>query len=96
MHHNLKCHPPMFRALRDGVAPFTARKDDRAFQAGDTVTLRYHTPQAVPNMLGMAPPAEPFDPKDDHTPLEYRIMFVLRGGQYGIEPGYVVLGLERV
>lgn len=90
MNHTLKCHPAMFRASRDGRKPFQVRKDDRAYQTGDTVTLTYHDPN-VPQ--GFPAPPIPFDSSDDKTPLNYRITFVLRGGQCGVEPGYVVLGL---
>jgi len=93
MHHVLKTHPAMFRATRDGVKPFEVRRDDRAFQAGDTVSLTYHTLNDQPGQFP-APPA-PYTNDDSRQPLEYKITFVLRGGQYGIEPGYVVLGLEK-
>lgn len=40
MHHELKILPPFFEAMVDGRKNFEIRKDDRGFQAGDTVTLR--------------------------------------------------------
>jgi len=89
MKHTLKTHPAMFRAVRDGVKPFEVRKDDRAFQTGDVVRLTYYDPDA-----GAFPAAPmPYDATDNREPLEFRVTFVLRGGQYGIEPGFVVLGL---
>lgn len=93
-HHVLKTHPPMFRAVRDGVKNFEVRKDDRAFQAGDTVELMFHEPEKVGHFP--APPS-PWDRDDDiRTPLTRSVTFVLRGGQYGVEPGYVVLALSDV
>lgn len=89
MRHELKTHPAMFRAVRDGVKNFEVRKDDRAFQAGDTVVLNFYEPP--PN--ASATPA-PYDPSDNREPIAKTISFVLRGGQYGVEAGHVVLALK--
>ncbi|ATS92119.1 hypothetical protein HMSP1_74 [Sinorhizobium phage HMSP1-Susan] len=89
MHHTLKTHPGVFAAVRDGTMRFQVRKDDRYFQRDDTVTLEYH--DGVPVQPWSAPPAVP-DP--EKAAMTFRVGFVLRGGQYGIEPGYVVFGLE--
>lgn len=40
MHHELKILPPYFEAVIDGRKTFEIRRDDRGFQAGDTVLLR--------------------------------------------------------
>lgn len=45
MHHELKILPPYFEAVIDGRKTFEIRKDDRGFQAGDTVTLREYDPE---------------------------------------------------
>lgn len=44
MHHELKTLPPYFQAVVDGRKTFEIRKNDRGFQAGDTVTLREYDP----------------------------------------------------
>lgn len=89
-HHVLKTHPAMFRAVRDGRKNFEVRKDDRAFQAGDTVELTFHDPEIAP----FSPP-EPFNKADNIADNLHRVVtFVLRGGQYGVEPGFVVLALD--
>lgn len=90
MHHDLKTHPAMYHAVRSGSKSFDVRKDDRAFQCGDTVTLKYHDP-AKEQPGGFMPPM-PYDEKRE--PLNFTIGFVLRGGQYGVEPGYVVFSLH--
>jgi len=95
MHHVLKTHPAMFRAVRDGVKNFEVRKDDRAFQAGDTVELTYHDPEREGPGAFMMPPM-PFVEGDSKTSLFATITFVLRGGQYGIETGFVALALKDV
>lgn len=97
-HHVLKTHPPLFRAVRDGVKNFDVRKDDRAFQAGDTVEFKFHDPD-MPGGFAPAPPApwndSGLNKSDVLTPIKRSVTFVLRGGQYGIEPGYVVLALAE-
>lgn len=90
--HTLKTHPAQFRAVRDGRKNFEVRKDDCGFQAGDIVRLTYHDPEASPFA---APPGIP-DFGDNLEPIERRVTYVLRGGQYGVEPNYVVLSLEPV
>lgn len=78
--HRLKTWVPYFAAVVDGVKPFEVRRDDRGFQRGDQVLL-----------------VEVTQPRDGTLPTGreavYEITYVLTGGQLGIEPGYVVLGL---
>ena len=44
MHHELKIEPQFFEAVLDGRKTFEIRRNDRGFQAGDTVTLMEYTP----------------------------------------------------
>lgn len=78
--HKLKTWVPYFDAVTSGAKPFEVRRDDRGFQRGDRVLL-----------------AEVTQPCDGLIPTGreamYEITYVLTGGQFGIEPGYVVLGL---
>lgn len=86
-HHTLKTDAAAFDAVVRGEKNFEVRKDDRAFQAGDTVTLEYFDAARTP----FGPPRLPWEP--ERNPVTFRIGFVLRGGQYGIEPGYVAFSL---
>lgn len=106
-HHVLKAHPPMFYALKDGTKNFEVRKDDRAYQTGDTVEITYFEPAAVPPAPFQSPgfPQQPAPVnipsavkvrKDDRSPWFGEITFVLRGNQYGVEDGYVVLALREL
>jgi hypothetical protein len=106
-HHVLKAHPPMFYAVKDGTKNFEVRKDDRAFQTGDTVEINYYEPPSAAVPPFQSPPASPFPApvntpsavkrrKIDHTPYFGEITFVLRGNQYGVEDGYVVLALREL
>lgn len=108
-HHVLKAHPPMFYALKDGTKNFEVRKDDRAYQTGDTVEITYFDPPAAP-APPFQPPGQPAPwgtpikevpkaikiRKPDMSPYFGEITFVLRGNQYGVEDGYVVLALREL
>lgn len=43
MEHDLKVWPPFYEAIADGTKTFEVRRDDRGFQAGDTLWLREWT-----------------------------------------------------
>lgn len=81
--HYLKTWSPYWLAVERGDKTFEVRKNDRAFQAGDTLWLEYFDPERDPSQY------EGFSRK----PLERLVTFVLPGGQFGIEPGYVVMGI---
>lgn len=81
MHHTIKTHAAIYSRVKSGEMRFEIRKDDRNYQCGDTVTLIHYDPNTGPGNL-------------DLEPLDFRIGFVLRGGQYGLEPGYVAFQLE--
>ena len=78
--HQMKTWVPYFESVVSGAKPFDVRRDDRGFQRGDYVRL-----------------VEVSQPRDGMLPTgreaQYEITYVLTGGQFGIEPGYVVLGL---
>lgn len=88
--HHLKTWPAYWEAIERGDKTFEVRKNDRAFQTGDTLMLEYFdpTPEAFPgysNFMAVQRQA-----------LERRVTFVLPGGQFGIEAGYVVMGIAPV
>ena len=45
MHHELKIWPPYYEAVSDGRKTFEVRRNDRGFQAGDTVELKRWDPK---------------------------------------------------
>jgi len=81
--HWLKTWIPYFDAVVSGAKPFEVRRDDRGFQRGDRVRL-----------VEVSEPARGMIPTGREA--QYVITYVLTGGQFGIEPGYVVLGLGPV
>lgn len=97
MEHILKCRPQYWRAVESGDKNFEVRRDDRGFQRGDILVLRRTRPES-PYSFELAAGAQP-DPvsgkwiEAQFHDLRRRITYVLTGGQFGIEPGYVVIGL---
>lgn len=89
--HVLKTHPHLFAAMKRGAKNFDVRKDDRAFQTGDILVIKYFDPDDESTKH----PRPPMPEDKEREPMSFRITFVLRGGQFGIEAGYVVLGLVR-
>ena len=87
--HHLKCHPQFFGDVVAGIKTFDVRKDDRGFVEEDELVL-YQWPQ-------------PGIPPHEFASVSYRlpqhrvrVAYILRGGDFGIERGYVVLGLAPV
>lgn len=78
MIHELKVWSEYFSAILADAKPFEVRKDDRGFAVDDTLILREWDPD-----------------REEYT--GYRavrvVTYKLDGGQFGIEPGYCVLGL---
>lgn len=79
MTHVLKTIPAYWDLVAAGDKTFEVRKNDRKFKVGDTVTLV----RTIDSHAFVDVPA-----------LHFRIRYILAGGQFGIEPGYVVLQLE--
>lgn len=78
--HDLKCWPGFFKALRSGEKTFDIRKeDDRHFEPQDLLELREWNPREC-RYTGAA--------------LAFQVSYTLRGADFGIAPGYVVLGLK--
>ena len=80
MHHTIKIFSDLYPRVKSGEKRFEIRKDDRNYQCGDTVSLICFDPKT--------------NTENELDALDFRIGFVLRGGQYGLEPGYVAFQLE--
>jgi hypothetical protein len=79
--HDLKVTPEHFEALVRGEKRAEVRYDDRGYAAGDVLRLREY--ESSTNTYTGRETAK-------------RITHILRGGQYGIEPGYVVLSVADI
>ena len=83
--HKLKTIGRYFDAVADGSKTFEVRKNDRAFQTGDTITLV----RLDDNGCYTTGPGGMWTTVE----ITKRITYLLQGGQFGVEPGYCVLGL---
>ena len=84
--HEIKVWSEYWDALEDGDKPFEVRRDDRGYQKGDMLVL------CKWDRL-----KDCFVRTGDNSQIQIRrkITYILTGGQFGIEPGYVVLGLKK-
>ena len=87
--HELKTWPKYFHEVKSGVKKFEIRKFDRDFRVGDELILREFVPENY---------------YEDQTEKEYftgnichrRIDYLLSDSKFGIQEGYVVLGISPV
>lgn len=82
--HTLKTWPSFFAAIERGEKTFEARRNDRDFGVGDILVLREYDPG-----IGYGGAT---------TGREMRrvVTYVMRGGDFGILPGFCVLGIRPV
>jgi hypothetical protein len=87
MHHELKIWPQFFALVKTGQKPFEIRRDDRQYAVGDTLVLREWRPEAVQ-------PAPPDAGTYTGRVCEKVVTYIMHGGRFGIEPGFVVMAIE--
>lgn len=80
--HELKTWPRYFRRIVSGEKTFEVRKNDRDFQVGDTLKLDEYDPELTPPVMAQS--------------IRVRVTYIMHGGQFGLEPGYVVMGVVLV
>ncbi|MGR3813438.1 MAG: ASCH/PUA domain-containing protein [Cognatishimia activa] len=90
-YHSLKTWPDYWWAVDSGEKNFEVRRDDRGFQKGDILLLHCWDPNKEKYMSNSSDFAQ--DVSDAMT-AEREVTWILTGGQFGLEPGYVVLGLR--
>ena len=86
--HELKTLAPYWDAVNRGEKTFEVRRDDRGYRKGDVLKL-HRLRSDMPTHYDM-------DDEFQKRTITKRITYILTGGQLGIEPGYVVLGLSDV
>lgn len=84
MLHELKCLRPYFIHVRIGWKTFEARKDDRNFKPGEGIKLI----EVV--QVGQS------GTRETGRIMVCNIIYKLRGEEFGIMPGYCILGIEVV
>ncbi len=88
MLHELKTWPEYFAAVYSGMKNFEVRKDDRGFIVGDELLLKEYFPDG-----------HSWDgSKEGFTGriLHRRVDYILKGNAFGIQEGYVVMGLTKL
>ncbi|MGR3221326.1 MAG: DUF3850 domain-containing protein [Candidatus Anammoxibacter sp.] len=88
MVHELKIYPMYFREVKSGAKPFEVRKNDRDYKVGDELLLKEFVPVGYYE-----------DENKEYYTGEIchrKITYVLKGGDFGIEKGTAVLGLQVV
>ena len=88
--HDLKTDPIVWEAIASGKKRFEVRLNDRFYQRGDIVTL-FKLSQS-----GLSGAYEWDYNRNEPKQLTFRIGWMLQGGQFGIEPKYVVFQLEPI
>lgn len=86
--HTLKTVGPCWDAVERGEKRFEVRINDRFFQPGDIVRLRRIDEDGTYTTRD----GKSFTTKD----MDFKIGWILQGGQFGIAPGYIVFQLEPV
>ena len=95
--HQLKTLSQYWDAVKRGDKTFDVRRDDRGFQKGDTVELIRYNGIGIAYRTELPDSTGPGGRYDKATyTLSREITYILTGGQFGIEPGYVVLALKKL
>lgn len=92
--HRVKTLVPYWDAIERGDKTFDVRRDDRGYQRGDILVLEKY--DAKDGYITFVPPGSTNSWDYEKQTLRRVITYVLTGGQFGIAPGYVVLGLKPV
>ena len=91
--HSLKTAAAYWDAIEDGEKTFEVRRDDRGFQKGDILLLRRLSNGSTRTFRTNGGESSR---EDQAKTLRARVAWILTGGQFGVEPGYVVMSLADV
>ncbi|MDM8159057.1 ASCH/PUA domain-containing protein [Labilibaculum sp. K2S] len=80
MKHLLKIWPKYFEEVAKGTKTFEVRKNDRGFEVGDILILAEYS-ISIQSFTGRV--------------IEKKVTYILEGGSFGIEKGFVVMGLQN-
>lgn len=93
--HTLKTRAQYWDAVAAGEKTFEVRRDDRGFQKGDILLLARLDEERSLSFTrdsngGLSSYAR------HALTIRARVSWILTGGQFGIEPGYVVMALTDI
>ena len=99
--HLLKCWPEYYEATISGHKTFDIRKNDREFMVGDILSLQEWDPseeEVYFSLMGGDGPGQTCFKAKGYTGRTClrRITYILSGGQFGLEEGYVVMSHQVV
>jgi len=80
MIHELKILPEFFHDVFTGLKTFEVRKNDRNFKVGDILKLIKSESDLIGGLAC----------------IYRKVTYILKGGAYGIDINYVVLGLGKI
>lgn len=96
--HYLKTDSVYFDAQKRGDKPFEVRRDDRGFQKGDTLVLcKYGEGAGYTGTGYLSARGGAVSDHHGHKDVEKytcEVLWILTGGQHGIEPGFVVMATK--
>lgn len=79
--HSLKTWPEYFEALRSGKKTFDIRRaDDREYAVGNFLSLHEYDHDTAEYTAA--------------PPLLFRVTYILRGPAFGVQEGFVVMGIQ--
>jgi ASC-1-like (ASCH) protein len=80
MNHLLKILPEYFEEVVKGNKTFEVRKNDRGFKVGEILILAEYC-TTMQSFTGRV--------------IEKKVTYILEGGSFGVEKGFVVMGLQN-
>lgn len=86
--HTLKLHKNFYQAVKSGQKNFEVRRNDRGFQTGDVLVMRWFDPDAINE-------SETYKPSEFQN-IEAEVTYVLYGEMHGIRENCVVMGTKLI
>lgn len=80
-YHELKTWPEYYDAILHDFKKFEIRENDRDYKTGDVLLLKKYNP----------------DTKEyTGEELAVKVTFLLEGGSFGLEEGYVIMSINKI
>lgn len=87
--HELKIDIKYFEDVKKGIKTFELRKNDRDFKVGDILILKEYYQGDIDYTEGIYT-----SPHYTNREITKEIIYILEGGQYGLQKCYVILGIK--